>query len=146
MKDINSYSEMEMYVTWGDCDAAGISYYARNFDWFTNGRLHFFREHGFPYMTKLHENNIFLVCISANCQYKKMLYPDEKITVRTYLKSFSRAKMTFLYEVIKQTGEIAAEGSTVHAFADQSGHAFDMKKRFPELWSEMNSKLSLNVP
>lgn len=30
---------MEMIVTWGDCDPAGISYYAKNFDWFTNGRM-----------------------------------------------------------------------------------------------------------
>jgi acyl-CoA thioester hydrolase len=131
---------MDMMVTWGDCDAAGISYYARTFDWFTNGRLQFLASFQFPYMKTFHYRGISLVCLTADCQYKKMLRPEDKITVRTSLTSLTRTRMTFTYLIFKQDGELAAEGKTSHAFVDKEGNPFNLKKRFPKLWQQMMDK------
>gem|GEM_PF-869203 len=132
--------DMDMIVTWGDCDAAGISYYARNFDWFTNGRMRFMEAQGLPYMDTFHPLGIALVCLTADCRYKRMLRPEEKITLRTTLASFTRTRMEFHYEIFKRGGERAAEGRTSHTFVDERGLPFNFEKRYPELWRKMTER------
>jgi len=133
-------SDMDMTVTWGDCDAAGISYYARTFDWFTNGRMHLLASYRLPYMDTFHAQGIAIVCLTADCRYRKMLKPEEKITVRTSLTSLTRTRMAFAYRILKQGGELAAEGTTTHAFVDSGGNPFNMQKRFPELWDRLTER------
>jgi acyl-CoA thioester hydrolase len=135
--------EMEMIVTWGDCDAAGISYYAKTFDWFTNGRMRLLAKYGFPYMEAFHRNGISLVCLTADCAYKKMLRPDETITLRTSVTFFTRTRMTFEYEIYKTNGELAAKGQTTHAYATPEGKACNLKKARPELWNGLAEQWSV---
>ena len=91
MNDIRPDFVMEMTVAWGDCDAAGISYYARTFDWFTNARMQLLAAHGFPYMDAFHREGISMVCLTADCKYKKTLRPEEKIAVHASVTELSRA-------------------------------------------------------
>ncbi|MDB5085419.1 MAG: hypothetical protein JWN30_2305 [Bacilli bacterium] len=140
MTDSHPRSQMEMMVAWGDCDAAGISYYARAFDWFTNGRMQFLDFYEFPYMETFHSKGISLVCLTADCQYKKMLHPQEKITVRTFLTSLTRTRMTHTYQIFKKDGSLAAEGKTSHAYVDHEGIPFNLKKRFPQLWQKLTGR------
>jgi len=132
--------DFEMRVTWGDSDPAGISYYARTFDWFTNGRMNFFRSYGFPYMETFHDKGIALINLHADCDYKKMVTPGDKIFIRTSLTDFSRTRMTFTYQVLTEDGKLAEEGKTLHAFTDTAGKPFNLSKRFPELWDQMIEK------
>ncbi|KLU63549.1 putative esterase [Peptococcaceae bacterium CEB3] len=135
-------SRLEMTIGWGDCDAAGITYYARYFDWFTNGRLHLLRSLDLPYMTTFQYKGISVVGLEASCRYKKLLYPEETVTIETSLSELKRTRMTFSYKVIKETGgELAAEGKTLHAYVDATGKPFDLKKRYPDLWDKL-SKLT----
>ncbi|MDQ7092345.1 acyl-CoA thioesterase [Desulfosporosinus sp. PR] len=139
-------SFLPMVITWGDCDAAGISYYARYFDWFTNGRLHLLKKYGFPYMRSFHDRGIAVVGLKAQCQYKRMLKPDEEVVLETTLANLTRTRATFLYVVRKADGSIAADGSTEHAFVDSGdGRPFDLNKRYPEFWKELHMMLSAAI-
>lgn len=140
--DVYPWSDMDMTVTWGDCDAAGISYYARSFDWFTNGRMHFLAAEGFPYMETFHHRGISLVCLKADCRYVRMLRPDEPVTVRISLASLTRTRMVFHYRIRKKSGELACEGMTSHACVDNKGHPFNLEKRFPQLWRSLADRWS----
>ncbi|GLB59171.1 acyl-CoA thioesterase [Cytobacillus sp. NCCP-133] len=140
MTSLQVSCENEMIVHWGDCDAAGISYYAKNFEWFTNSYMHLLAFHGFPYMETFHARGISLVCLKADCQYKKMLRPLERISIRTSLASLTRTRLTFEYQLIKQDGELAAYGMTSHAYANQKGLPMNLKKSHPELWELMVDK------
>ncbi|RDW20112.1 hypothetical protein CWR48_05205 [Oceanobacillus arenosus] len=131
--------DMNMTVTWGDCDAAGISYYAKNFEWFTNGYMELLAHYGFPYMGTFHHQGISLVCLKADSTYKKMLYPLEKVIVRTSLTLLTRTRMGFTYQIIKEDGQIAAEGYTSHAFVNIKGIPMNLKKRFPTLWEKLSN-------
>lgn len=142
MADVNFHDQMGMIVKWGDCDAAGISYYAKNFDWFTDARMQLLRHHGLPYMETFQEQGISLVCLKADCRYKKMIRPLEHITVHTRISVLKRSRMAFDYQVTKENGELAAEGMTSHAYVDNDGKPFDVKKRFPSLWEKMNRTFS----
>ncbi|WP_276353246.1 acyl-CoA thioesterase [Cohnella caldifontis] len=130
-------TDLEMTVTWGDCDAAGIHYYARTFDWFTNARMKFLADHGFPYMETFHHPGISLVCLTADCRFKKMLKPEERITVRASLTTLTRSRLAFDYRIYKSDGQLAAEGTTSHAYVDPEGNPYNLKKRHPGLWASM---------
>lgn len=129
--------DMEMTVKWGDCDAAGISYYAKNFEWFTNAYMELLAEHGFPYMETFHHQGISLVCLKAESNYKKMIKPLEKLTIRTSLTLLTRARMGFTYQIIKENGELAGQGTTSHAYADDDGKPVNLQKRLPALWGQL---------
>lgn len=130
-------SDMPMTVTWGDSDPAGISYYARTFDWFTNGRLDFLRAYGMPYMETFHAQGIALVCLHADCDYKKMVRPGDKLTLETLLTNLTRTRITFTYRVFNEDGELTQEGVTRLAFTDTNAQPFNLKRRFPELWKQL---------
>lgn len=129
---------LELGVRWGESDAAGIVYYAAMLDWFTEGRIHFLREKGLDYMGNFHENGIVTVVLDVHCRYHHALRPGEKIAVDTCLAEATPAKMTFAYRIIQLKGGIlAAQGETVHAYVDRCGRAFNLKKRFPEIWAKL---------
>ncbi|WP_168735461.1 acyl-CoA thioesterase [Cohnella fermenti] len=137
MADAHPRYDMEMSVTWGDCDAAGISYYARTFDWFTNARMGLLAHYGLPYMKEWHQRDIALVCLHADCRYKKMIRPEERIVVRAELAELSRSRMAFTYLVLQEDGVVAAEGQTKHAYVDGRGAPFNLERRQPELWARL---------
>jgi acyl-CoA thioester hydrolase len=132
--------DSEMSVNWGDCDAAGISYYAKNFEWYTNGYMQLLASYGFPYMETFHAEGISLVCLKAETQYKRMLRPLEHITLRTSLTELTRTRMTFSYQLIKKNGEMASWGTTSHAYVDNEGFPMNIKKHHPTLWESMTGK------
>lgn len=128
----------EMEVRWGDCDPAGITYYVKYFDWFSDGRIELFRQIGLPYMAFFHQQGIFLVAVEASCRYRHALKPEEKIVLETRLSNLTRARLEFKYRVFKkEDGILAAEGTTYHAYVDAEGKPFDVKKRNPLLWEKI---------
>ncbi|MFP7170374.1 acyl-CoA thioesterase [Terribacillus sp. 7520-G] len=129
--------DMEKVINWGDCDAAGISYYAKNFEWFTDARMQLLDHYGLPYMETFHHTGISLVCLKAECDYKRMLHPLEKVTIRTYITMLTRTRMVLGYQIIKDDGSLAADGMTTHTYVDDDGLPFNLKKRFPELWDKL---------
>lgn len=132
---------LPMVITWGDCDAAGISYYARYFDWFTNGRMFFLKKNGLPYMTAFHDQGITIVGLKAECQYKHTLRPEDEVVLETTLAELTKTRVAFTYKILKEDGTIAAFGRTEHAFVDQEGKPFNLSKRYPEKWQELNKMI-----
>ncbi|MDF9407340.1 MAG: acyl-CoA thioesterase YbgC [Pelotomaculum sp. PtaB.Bin013] len=133
----NATVRVEFTVRWGDCDAAGITYYAKYFDWFTDGRIAFLEKAGLPYMATFHNHGIELVVIDAFCRYRLSLRPVEKVFLETSVASLTRTRITFTYRILKEDNTVAAEGSTNHAFVDERGKPFNLAKKYPELWDEL---------
>jgi len=133
----NATVQVEFTVRWGDCDAAGITYYAKYFDWFTDGRIALLEKVGLPYMATFHNHGIELVVIDAFCRYRLSLRPVEKVFLETGISSLTRTRITFTYRILKEDNTIAAEGSTNHAFVDERGKPFNLAKKHPELWDEI---------
>ncbi len=133
------FCQKEMEVGWGDCDAAGITYYAKYFDWFSYGRIELFKKIGLPYLACFHEQGISLVTVEALCFYKQSLKPEQGIVLETWLSGLTRARMEFRYRVFrKEDGVLAAEGMTAHAYVDAKIKPFDLKKRYPTLWEKLS--------
>ena len=127
-------------VRWGDCDAAGIAYYVKCFDWFTDGRIALLESVGLPYMSSFHNSGIEIVVVDAFCRYRSSLRPMDKIYLETSIATLARTRITFSYRIFKEDNTVAAEGSTNHAFVDDRGKPFNMAKRNPALWEEVTQK------
>ncbi|MDD3652859.1 MAG: acyl-CoA thioesterase [Desulfotomaculaceae bacterium] len=132
---------VEFTVRWGDCDAAGVTYYAKYFDWFTDGRIAFLDQVGLSYMDIFHNQGIELVVIDAFCRYRLSLRPVEKVILETSITSLTRTRITFAYRVLKEDNTVTAEGSTNHAYVDDRGKPFNIAKRYPSLWEELSRKI-----
>ena len=131
--------ELAREVRWGDCDAAGIVYYARFFDWFTDGRIALLKQIGLPYQQFFHEQGVTVVAVEASCRYRKTLKPEEKYNLRTTLFRLGRTRMIFDY-LITKPGEDpgkATSGRTTHAYVGATGKPFDLKKKRPALWEKL---------
>jgi acyl-CoA thioester hydrolase len=145
--EVNSMSEtsfsdiMERTVAWSDGDAAGITYYAKNFEWFTDAYMKLLDKYGFSYMETFHERGLALVCLKADCEYKKMVRPLEKITIHTKLASLSRTRVLFMYQIYNQKGELTAIGRTAHAFVNDRKRPVNLQKSHPTLWRALHEKM-----
>ncbi len=140
MKDLNISHSQELEVRWGDCDAAGIVYYVKYFDWFTDGRVALLKHINIPYQKSFHEQGITVVVIEATCRYRKNLKSEENFILWTKLARFSRTRMIFDYIITKPDNEqVVAEGRTVHTFVDNAGKPFNIGKNYPELWEKLSA-------
>lgn len=129
--------QKELEVPWGDCDPAGIVYYVNYFDWFSVGRVEFFKQIGLPYKEHFYNQGIFMLVIDARCRYKRSLEPEEKVVLETWLARLMRSRLEFQYRIKKDDGGTVAEGFTIHAYVDKQGKPFDLKKKFPLLWERL---------
>lgn len=135
---------VRMKVRWGDCDPAGIVYYPRYFEWFTDGRTELFRQAGLSYGEIFHKQGIELVVIEASCRYKYSLQPEEEVIIETRLAGLTRSRLEFKYRVLKEENAVlAGEGRTVHTYVNNAGKPFDAKKKYPALWAELERSFGL---
>lgn len=131
-------NKQEMEVRWGDCDAAGIVYHARYFDLFTDGRVALFKQIGLPYQQTFHEQGIVVVVVEASCRYLSSLKPEDRYILTTTLTHLGRTRMNFAYVITRpDTNAVAVEGKTMHTYVDTQGKPFDIKKRRPDLWEQL---------
>jgi acyl-CoA thioester hydrolase len=138
-------NRQELEVRWGDCDAAGIVYYAKYFDLFTDGRVALLKIIGIPYQKFFHEQGIVVVAVEAACRYRKSLFPEEKYFLSTTLSRLGRTRMIFDYIITAADQTPVAEGRTVHAYVDNTGKPFDIKKKRPELWSKLQDHYNISI-
>jgi acyl-CoA thioester hydrolase len=139
-------NRQELEVRWGDCDAAGILYYAKYFDLFTDGRVALLKHIGIPYYQFFHDQGIVVVVLEATCRYRKSLRLEERYIMDTTLSPPGRTGMVFDYIITSAgSGQLVAEGRTAHTFVDEAGKPFNLKKKHPELWLKLQEKFNHNI-
>lgn len=105
-------------VRWAETDAAGIVYHARLFDWFSEARAVWLREHGLDYYQVMRSRGIELLVSRAAAEFYRTLKPGDAVRVEVFLERCSPTRAQFGYRVLYQngTGRALAAGSTEHAF------------------------------
>ena len=118
---LNARSQAEQRVLYGDTDAMGVAYYANYLKWFEIGRTELFRREGTSYRA-LEERGCFLPVYEAYCRYLKSAHYDEIIQIETRFSLAGKARLRFDYRLFrKESGELLAEGYTVHVCTDKNG-------------------------
>lgn len=127
----------EQRVLYGDTDAMGVAYYANYLKWFEIGRTELFRRVGSSYRA-MEERGCFLPVYEAYCRYIKSAHYDEIIHIETSFAFAGKARLRFDYRLFrKQSGELLAEGYTVHVCTDKDGRVLKPPPYLYELLEKM---------
>jgi acyl-CoA thioester hydrolase len=118
----------------------GFVYYANYLVYFEVGRTSFVRQVWKPY-SEIEKEGYILPVLSASIEYKNSASYDDLLTIETTLKSFSRTRLQFDYQVFREDGTLLAIGHTEHCFLYPSGKP----RRMPEeLWEVLNGMINEN--
>ncbi|MCE4957148.1 acyl-CoA thioesterase [Macrococcoides caseolyticum] len=107
------YTEKEIEVRYAETDKMDVVYHANYLVWFEVARTDFIEKAGFRY-ADMEKDQIISPVLDVAVKYKKSVTYPEKVTVKTWLHSYSKLKTVYAYEVRKENGEIAATGQTTH--------------------------------
>ena len=133
--------EISLRVKYQETDKMGVVYYANFFIWFEVGRNEYFRELGFPYV-ELEKEGLFLPVVKSSCEYKSPAYYDDLISLKTSVKNFTPARLTFCYNIYRKPDNmLLAFGETIHAFVNNNAKPVNLKKKSSELYDRLNEKL-----
>ena len=116
----------------------GVVYYGNYFTWFEVWRNEFFRETNISYK-KLEEQGVYLPVVRAKCDYLSPARYDDELQLVTEITKFSGAKLVFGYRVENEMGQVLAIGETVHAFVSDENKPISLKKKYPEVYEQIQS-------
>ncbi len=107
-------------VRYGDTDRMNVAYYANYLRWFEVGRAEMLRSLGLTYR-EVEESGTFLPVTEVHCRYLRPARYDDSLVVETGVEKLGRATVRFAYRVLREDGELLAEGKTEHCFLDRAG-------------------------
>ena len=108
-------------VRYGETDKMGVAYHGIYLNWFEMGRTEYCRQSGKSYL-EWENQGVMLPVVEAHCRYKSPVFYDDEIEIETTITKLSRVSVEFTCRIFrKQTGKLAAEGYTKHAFTSPDG-------------------------
>lgn len=113
--------EIKLRVRYGETDQMGYMYYGNYAELYEVGRVEMLRSLGFTYRG-LEESGIILPVMELHCRYIKPARYDDELTIRTILKAFPGARITFEYELFNESRELINKGSTTLVFMNRESH------------------------
>ncbi|EKP94368.1 acyl-CoA thioesterase [Thermaerobacter subterraneus] len=136
---------LRLRVRYGETDRMGRAYYARYFDWFTDGRTELIRRLGLSYR-RLEDEGVFLPVLEATCRYLRPVDYDDELELDVELVRLTPTRMDFAYRLrAAGSAQVVAEGETRHAFIDTRGRPINLRKARPKIWAQLEG-LQLEVP
>jgi acyl-CoA thioester hydrolase len=129
-------------VRYAETDQMGIVHHSNYAIWFEAGRTDFLRKFDLSY-SKIEKKGILLPLYELNCKYISPAKYEDEIIVVTSIKTFSRVRMSFSYEVFNAFDKkLLATGETMHAWTDKELKPINAEKLIPEVYSVLNKSIS----
>jgi acyl-CoA thioester hydrolase len=98
-------------VRYCECDPMGVVHHAAYAPWLEIGRTELLRDTGVSY-ADMEREGVFLVITRLECRYRRPVYYDDVVEVRTRVVGGSRVKIEHEYEVLvaEDGGHAAGRG------------------------------------
>ena len=103
-------------VRYKDTDTMSVVYYGNYLTYFEVGRVEYLRQGGRSIAEV--DAKVHIPVVEAKVRYVKPARLDDLLEVRCWISERKRASFTFAYEIVDDTGETLATGSTLHACLD----------------------------
>jgi acyl-CoA thioester hydrolase len=133
-------SETRLRVRYAETDQMGVVYHANHFIWFEVGRVELLRQLGFSYRDMEQNDGCFIAVVDARCRYKAPVRYDDEITVRTQLKSVRESVIHFEYELVRDDGELLAEGETTHIVTNEAMKAVQLPEKYLKVFRKATGR------
>lgn len=111
--------ETEIRVRYQETDNMGVVYYANYFVWFEVARTEYLRSQGVSYR-QLEANGLYLMVVSAACQYKYPAKYDDIIRIQTCIPEIKNSSLKFSHKLFVGD-KLIATGESTHVFTNKSG-------------------------
>jgi acyl-CoA thioester hydrolase len=98
----------------------GIVYHGHYIAWFEVGRTEYCRAAGLPYRT-LEDSGLLILVTAVECKFRRSARYDDDVRIATRLTELASRGLAFGYEALDRDGQLLAEGTTRHVFADAAG-------------------------
>ncbi len=125
-------------VSYGETDAMGLAYYGEYLQFFERSRSQYIRERGMSY-AEVERRGVLLPVREAGCRYRASARYDELIWIRAGISTWSRASVTFVYEILDEPkAKLLATGFTQHACVGENLKPTRFPQWFLELFKVAN--------
>lgn len=108
----------EIIVKFSDCDALQMVWHGNYIKYFEDGREDFGRKYNLGYWNIYKQSGLAIPIIHVECDYKKFIGLEEKITVQSTFVDTPAAKIIFEYKIFNEKKELVCTGKTVQVFVD----------------------------
>lgn len=106
-------------VRFADIDRAGIVYYPRFFDFWHRALEDFFNEDvGVAYHRLIDERRIGLPIVHVEADFRRPLAHGDVVSIELSFDRLGEKSVTIRYRMLRPSGDLAAEGTIVHACID----------------------------
>ena len=127
-------------VRYAETDQMGIVHHSNYAIWYEAGRTNFLKDVGISY-SSIEEKGVLLPLYELNCKFISPAKYEDEIIVITNLKSLSRVRIIFSYQVIDaMNNKLIATGDTMHAWTDKTLKPVNAEKIIPEVYAILNKK------
>lgn len=104
---------VQLRVRYGECDSMGVAHHAAYAPWLEIARTEMLREAGVTY-AQLERAGIFLVVARLQISYRRPVYYDDVVEVRTRVTGGGKVKIEHEYEVVlAESGAGASQPRTI---------------------------------
>ena len=130
------YVDTPLTVRYAETDRMGIVHHANHAIWFEMGRTEFIKQIGVSY-SHVESLGILLPLLELKCKYISASTYEDRIVVRTRMKSYSKTRLNFYYEVFKEQDmeKPITTGETAHVWTNSDLRPINLQKHFPELYN-----------
>ncbi len=102
-----------------DTDAAGILFFAHQFEIVHDAYEQLLEKLGFSFPTMLTKRSYFLPIVHAESDYKSPLFVGDRITIRITLGNIGETSFSFAYTIHNQKNVLVGTARTVHVTIDK---------------------------
>ena len=114
-------SSSVLRVRYAETDRMNVAHHAEYLVWFEVGRTDWLRDRGLTYRD-LEADGFLLPVVEVASRYHWPARYDDELDVRTELASANRVRLSFVYEVVRESdGRRLATGRTTHAVTSAEG-------------------------
>ena len=119
-------------VYYRDVDQMGIVYNTRYLEYFEESRTELLKSIGLS-VNKIEKAGIWLPVVTSHCRYYKGANFEQKLIVKSTIKTIPKAKLTIDYEINHADDlNLIADGYTEHAFVNSENKPLKAPKLFLE--------------
>ncbi|MDF2985821.1 MAG: acyl-CoA thioester hydrolase, YbgC/YbaW family [Eubacterium sp.] len=130
------YVDIPLTVRYAETDRMGIVHHSNYPVWFEVGRTEFIKQNGISY-SEVEKQGILLPLLELKCKFINSSTYEDKIIVRTSIKSYTKTRLNFYYEVFKESNMDSpiTTGETIHVWTNTNLKPINLQKCKEELYN-----------
>ncbi len=131
-------TETRFTVRYSETDQMGIVHHSNYTVWFEAGRTDFLKNADVS-NSSIEAKGVLLPLYEMSCKYKSPAKYENEILIITCMKSISRVRICFSYQVFNaETNQLLAVGETKHAWTDKLLKPVNAERAIPEVYSVLS--------